>query len=37
LGEDLMQGEWEVQGPLARHRKFVSDILDDKEIVEVKY
>lgn len=37
MGEDLIQGEWEVKGPLARHNKFVSQILDDKDVVEVKY
>lgn len=37
MGEDLMQGEWEVQGPLARHNKFVDYTLADKDVVEVKY
>lgn len=37
IGEGLMQGEWEVRGPLAKHSKFVDQILTDKEVVEVKY
>ena len=37
IGEELMQGEWEVQGPLARHNKFVDYVLADKDVVEVKY
>ncbi len=37
IGEALMQGEWEVRGPLAKHNKFVDQVLGDKEVVEVKY
>lgn len=37
IGETLMQGEWEVRGALARHNKFVDQVLGDKEVVEVKY
>jgi len=37
IGTDLMQGEWEVKGPLAKHNKFVDDVLADKDVVEVKY
>jgi putative Mg2+ transporter-C (MgtC) family protein len=37
VGENLLEGEWELRGALARHNKFTDALLGDDEIVEVKY
>jgi putative Mg2+ transporter-C (MgtC) family protein len=37
VGENLLQGEWELRGALARHTRFSDIMLADKEIVEMKY
>ncbi len=37
IAENLMQGEWETQGPINRHNKFVDDMLDEQDVIEVNY
>ncbi len=37
IGENLMQGEWETQGPVARHNKFVDEMLAEKDVIDVTY
>jgi putative Mg2+ transporter-C (MgtC) family protein len=37
VGENLLQGLWEVRGPLAQHTKFSDIMLADKDVVGLKY
>ena len=37
IGENLLQGMWEVRGPLKQHTKFSDIMLADKDIVGLKY
>ena len=37
LDEERQRGEWEVRGSLAHHRRFVDAMLEDSDIVELKY
>lgn len=37
LDDERLRGEWELRGPLARHGQFVDAMVDDPEILEVKY
>ena len=36
-GKDLLQAQWELRGPLARHTKFSDIMLADQDIVELRY
>jgi hypothetical protein len=37
LDEERLRGEWELRGPLARHGQFVDAMVDDPDILELKY
>lgn len=37
IEEDLLQGEWELRGAVARHNKFTDLMLADSDIIELKY
>jgi putative Mg2+ transporter-C (MgtC) family protein len=37
LDSDRLHAEWEVSGPLAQHAKFVDAMLEDSEILELRY
>jgi putative Mg2+ transporter-C (MgtC) family protein len=37
LGENRLQGQWELRGPQASHNQFTEALLGDKEISELKY
>jgi putative Mg2+ transporter-C (MgtC) family protein len=37
VGEDMLQGIWDLRGALARHTKFSDIMLADKDVVGLKY
>jgi putative Mg2+ transporter-C (MgtC) family protein len=37
VGENRLQGHWELRGPLARHNQFTESLLGDEDILEVRY
>jgi uncharacterized membrane protein YhiD involved in acid resistance len=37
VGENRLQGHWELRGALARHNQFTESLLGDEEIIELKY
>ena len=37
VGENLLQGSWELRGALARHNRFSDIMLSDEDIVGLRY